>query len=159
MEKGKLSVEKRKFPRVALKAEVRFRKLATAEAEAASADFVQAKTKDLSQGGIALEETVHLANGDLLKLEIDVPGRDKPIKAYSEVMWIKPPGGKQGDPLELAGIKFMGLRAEDEEYLAEMIAEAVKEGAGVDGNPSSDNPARLSEHEFIRKMGKRFTGE
>ena len=115
------------------------------------ANYQEARSKDLSQGGLALVEMAHLENGDLLKVEIELPGRDKPIKAYSEVMWIKPPGAAEADPLEIAGIKFMGLREEDEEYLEKIIAAALEESEA-----SQDDAARLDENAFIKKMGQRF---
>jgi hypothetical protein len=150
MLKGILSVEKRKFPRIPLDATVRFRRLSNQkEKDAARANFVEARSKDLSQGGVALVQTAELKTGDLLKIEIQIPGREGAIKAFSEVMWIKPPGSEA--KLEVAGIKFMGLKQDDEDYLSNLISEAVEEGSELDGEA-----ARLSETEFIRKMGKRF---
>jgi c-di-GMP-binding flagellar brake protein YcgR len=155
MEKGTLAIEKRKFPRVSLDATVRFRKLSSQkEKEAVMAEFVEVRSKDLSQGGLALVEMAALTSGDLLKVEVDVPGRDEPIKAYSEVMWIKPSGKDEKAESEVAGIKFMGLKPDDEEYLSNMIKEAVADGKELDGEAS-----RLSEKDFIKKMGKRFTKE
>ena len=151
MERGTLSIEKRKFPRIPLEASVRFRRLSTDQERSEVANFAEAKTRDLSQGGIALVEASHLTRGDLLKIEIEVPQRKDPIKAFSEVMWIKPPDADQDATLEIAGIKFMGLRPEDEEFLAGLIGEAVGEGTEEDGEAE-----RLSETDFIQKMGKRF---
>ena len=150
MEKGSLSLEKRKFPRVPIQAEVRFRKLASDEEKAEAMSYVVAKSQDLSQGGLALIETAHLKKGDLLKMELEIPGHDAVIKAYSEVMWIRPPKVVDGQQIETAGIKFMGLRPADEQFLVNLV-----EKAGGAKEPKAA-AKRVSENEFIKKMGKRF---
>ena len=154
MEKGKLSIEKRKFPRVDLDVTVRFRRLSTPEEKEEAAGFQDAHTANLSQGGVQLMETMHLGKGDLLKLEIEVPDRQTAIKAYSEVMWIKPPDGEESQ--ESAGIKFMGLKDEDEDFLAGLVERAVRKANGGEGATSR---SRIDEDEFIKKMGKRFSGQ
>ena len=151
MEKGALAVEKRRHPRVDLEVTVRFRRLAQDEKEEAVTQFQQAQTKDVSQSGIALVQTQHLDSGDLIKLEIDLPGRDKPVKAYSEVMWIRPPGAEE--KVEIAGIQFMGLKPEDEAYLAGLVEQALQRDDGSD----DDEGDRTREKEFIRKIGKLFS--
>ena len=152
MDKGQLSIEKRQFPRVDLDVVVRFRRLATPEEKEEVAGFQEAHTANLSQGGVQLQETSHLGQGDLLKLEIEVPDRNEAIKAYSEVMWIKPQGSDEGQ--EYAGIKFRGLKDEDEDFLAGLVERAVRKAS--EGNTAAK---RIDEDDFIKKMGERFKGQ
>jgi c-di-GMP-binding flagellar brake protein YcgR len=120
MDDAQLTVEKRRFPRVAVSLNVRFKVINnTPEAEslAKGREALASQSTNVSKGGVALYTEYKLAKGDLVKVELVLPGSTKPVKAFAEVKWCQAAreGGKDGG--FRAGILFMALRREDEERL------------------------------------------
>jgi hypothetical protein len=120
MDDAQLTVEKRRFPRLSVSLHVRFKVINnTPEAEelAKGREAQPSKSTNVSKGGVALSTEYRLAKGDLVKVELVLPGSIKPVKAFAEVKWCA--AAKEGDKdgAFRAGILFMALRREDEERL------------------------------------------
>lgn len=51
-------------------------------------------SRDLSREGIKMSSNVHLDEGMLIDIEIDIPDDPKPVKTSGKVMWSRPSEGK-----------------------------------------------------------------
>lgn len=65
--------------------------------------------KDVSKGGLKLHSKEALRNGDMLELELSVPGKRPPITAMGQVVWNHNLGSAGYD----AGLKFKTIKPED----------------------------------------------
>lgn len=111
--------EKRKFVRLNLNVEVRWRKII--ETLDRAVDNINL-TKDISGGGIRLivDETVKVA--DKLSLEIKLP-TDKVIYCQGRVIWVEKfeiVGRRHEDRYE-AGIEFMDISDDDREEISKLV--------------------------------------
>lgn len=129
MEKASLSFDKRKHPRIKVTIPVQFKVInETDEALVALEEkkiLLSGRSKDISAEGLFLISDRFLEKGDILKLEVDLPDEHKPVRAFSEVIWVSDHGlseGKHG-----AGIYFMALRDEDADSIGRFVANTLKQ--------------------------------
>ncbi len=105
-------LEKRKENRVLLSLPVRFKtfNLERLPEEVKDDQLDQkAQIQDLSLGGLQVLSAVRLNEGDVLELEMDIPGK-KTARSVAKVMWSRevPPGGSW-----YCGIHFIPVNDED----------------------------------------------
>ncbi len=129
MEKASLSFDKRKHPRIKVTIPVQFKVInETDEALIALEEkkiLLSGRSKDVSAEGLFLISDRFLEKGDILKLEVVLPEEPKPVRAFSEVIWLSDHGlqeGKHG-----AGIYFMALRDEDADSIGRFVASTLKQ--------------------------------
>lgn len=65
--------------------------------------------KDVSREGLKLSGKEGLSEGDVLRLDMTIPGKRAPIKATGHVVWNK---GMAGSGYDI-GLKFDSIKAED----------------------------------------------
>ncbi|MEW6516976.1 MAG: PilZ domain-containing protein [candidate division FCPU426 bacterium] len=128
MEEASLSFDKRKHPRIKVTIPVQFKVInETDEAMMALEEkrsLLKGDSKDVSAEGLFLVCDRILEKGDILKIEVVLPEESKPVRAFSEVIWVSDHGlseGKHG-----AGIYFMALRDEDADAIGRFIAHILK---------------------------------
>ncbi len=122
MEKGQL-IDKRRHPRRNAALPVLFKILnSTREIAQLAAQESRALSKDLSRSGLALASSHPLKKGDMIKLKLEMPGMDRAIRAFAEVVWSAEGVGPAQETL--AGIRFLALRQEDEDLLDGFVAGA-----------------------------------
>jgi len=73
---------------------------------------IKSRIKDLSREGMRLLTDNDLPKGTSVELEIDIPGDNMPVFAFSEVMWSK----KSGNNHE-AGLRFTKIEPLDRSKL------------------------------------------
>jgi hypothetical protein len=129
MAEGNLTVEKRHTPRVIVTLPVRYKVISGAAADKTAQVKEQIKTEgcNISKGGLGLLGTENLNKGDLIKVEIEIPGATKPLKTFAEVKWCRTleEGGGKG-PVYRAGISFMAFRHEDDKVLDEYVSRVMR---------------------------------
>lgn len=130
LEKGALSFDKRKHPRIKVQVPVEYKVVNQSEVTQLLDQRKLIKTggsKDVSAEGLFLVSEHVLTKGDIIRLDVHLPGEPKAVRAFSEVVWCSDaglPAGQHG-----SGISFMALRDEDQERMQRFIAEALaKEG-------------------------------
>lgn len=101
--------EKRKFVRLKKCVDVTYVSLTTMRSPFSSL------TKDIGGGGICIYPRDAIKKGEVLELEMRLPG-EKPIFAVGKAAWIK---GKPGKPE--AGIKFIAIEAKDKARIFEFV--------------------------------------
>ena len=119
MPEGNLFVEKRAHPRIAVKIPVKYR---VVEDLAGIQSIVEMRknetntqTLDLSLGGMYIVCEQHLGVGSILHLDITIPGKEKRLTAFGEVVWSKDSG---------SGLHFMMIKHEDLEALSAFLNES-----------------------------------
>jgi c-di-GMP-binding flagellar brake protein YcgR len=80
--------ERRKFKRFDAYMSVKFKTPGSEEVQGISL------SKDLSREGIKMNSNVHLKQGTLVDLEIDIPDDPKPVRTSGTVMWSCPAEGR-----------------------------------------------------------------
>lgn len=115
-EKGQ---EKRRFPRLKTELLVRYKIL-----EAPKEEISDAKTKNISAGGICLVAREKINPGSILMLEIRFPKSDEAVVAYGRVIWsqdsalgLSPAGHMRFDN----GIEFEEITDSDRERIKQHI--------------------------------------
>lgn len=113
--------EKRRFARLNLLADTFYKKKTVPQKKKLSL------FKNISIGGICLIAYEELQAGDLLDLEIYLPGYNIPINIVGRVVWVKefviggPPAEKRFD----AGVEFIEAKEEDVKEIGKYIANYV----------------------------------
>ncbi len=75
-----------------------------------------AQSQDLSLGGVFLIANLVLRVGSVLSLEIALPGRDRVVSPFAEVVWSNDSG---------LGLQFVALKEKDEEALGFFISQKI----------------------------------
>jgi hypothetical protein len=65
---------------------------------------VEGQTINISLSGLAIATETLLKKGDYLKVELSLPGMQRPTRALAEVMWVEEKGGQFA-----SGIRFLIL--------------------------------------------------
>jgi hypothetical protein len=123
MSNANLTVEKRRTPRVIVAIPVRFKVINQAVDQPKEQKALE--TLNLSKGGVGLFCLEPLNKGDLLKVEIGVPGATKPLKTFAEVKWCRKMEAEKHRDQYRAGISFMAFRHEDDKLLDEYIGRVL----------------------------------
>jgi len=105
-------LEKRVHPRVSAQIHVKYRLLEDPKEIESILELRKSEkttqTSDLSQGGLYIVAVRPLEMGNILRLEIGLPGRKDPLSAFAEVVWANETGG---------GLRFLTMKEEDRETL------------------------------------------
>ena len=107
--------EKRKFPRFTVNVEVHWKKISSAEER--TAQHIS-HIKDASLGGICLVLSPGIVAGDMLQLEILLPGK-KSILSKGRVAWINPQVRVKGrtSPICEGGVEFLDMSSADKKEI------------------------------------------
>ncbi|MCD4813839.1 PilZ domain-containing protein [bacterium] len=132
MEKASLSFDKRKHPRIKVTIPIQYKVINETEEAASILEekkmSLAGDSKNVSAEGLFLVSERLLEKGDILKIEVVLPTAAKPVRAFSEVIWVSDhsvPDGVHG-----AGIYFMALRDEDADVIGQFIADSLKKNPG-----------------------------
>ena len=103
--------EKRKFPRFTMEVEVHWKKISGTDER--TAQHIS-HAKDASLGGICLVLSPSIAAGDILQLEIRLPGTQG-IFSKGKVVWINPRARVKGrtSPVCEGGVEFLDMSDAD----------------------------------------------
>jgi hypothetical protein len=77
---------------------------AAAEAVAGPGVKVEGQTINISLSGLAISTETLLKRGDYMKVELSLPGMQRPTRALAEVMWVEEKDGQCA-----SGIRFLIL--------------------------------------------------
>jgi hypothetical protein len=124
MKNATLEVDKRGTPRVALSLPVRYVPLVDSPQLLEllqSTPKDQAQTDNVSESGLSLVCRGAIAQGQLVKVEIDLHG--KVVRAFAEAKWCRPVPGSDG--MVQVGLGFLALVQQQQQALHEVIAEAL----------------------------------
>jgi Tfp pilus assembly protein PilZ len=117
MENASLSFDKRKHPRIKVTIPVKYKVINQTEEALALLEqkrgSLSGSSLDVSAEGLCLVTPHELSRGDILKIEVSLPGEGQALRAFSEVVWT----GAQNS----AGIFFMALREEDAEKIKRFV--------------------------------------
>jgi len=80
---------------------------------------VEARTRDVGQGGVALQAPIPLRRGETLGVRLELPGCPAVIEAQAEVVWANEKGK--------AGLRFIRLASECRSALEAWIAKRLGE--------------------------------
>jgi Tfp pilus assembly protein PilZ len=126
LEKGALSFDKRKHPRLKVQVPVEFKVVNQSEVTHLLDQKKLIKSgdsKDVSAEGLFLVSEHPLVKGDIVRLDVHLPGEPRAVRAFSEVVWCSDadlPDGRHG-----SGISFMALKDEDQERMRRFIAQSL----------------------------------
>lgn len=66
---------------------------------------VRTTMQNISVGGLSLQVKEAVRNGELMKIEIQVPDWQEPIRVVGDVIW-HGTGGPKDEPQHFAGVRF-----------------------------------------------------
>ncbi len=84
-----------------------------------------ANLTNISTGGLNFATTEAVAEGDVISLDILIPGYDKPISAEAWVLRVRPIKAKGGG--YSVGVEFKNINKEDSEALDNFVRSFAKE--------------------------------
>jgi PilZ domain len=129
MVEASLSFDKRKHPRINVTIPIQYSVINDTEEALAVMEekksILVGNSKDVSAEGMFLVSERLLEKGDILKIEVTLPDEHKPIRAFSEVIWVS--DQDLGENKHGAGIFFMALRDEDADKVGRFIADMLKQ--------------------------------
>jgi len=118
---GNLFIERRKFKRVDFDYKITY-KLIRGEEEVQELKKAILKkegtTSDISLGGIKVYGEMDGMQGDIIRLEIHIQGREEPITTFAEIKWIK-----QEKDKKIFGLEFLILKDADKRTIKEIVGE------------------------------------
>lgn len=80
---------------------------------------VNLNVKDISATGIGIQLDAKFEKGDIIELEIKVPGDDIPMFVTGEIVWIAPE--KNGNGTYLAGVRLARVEKNDKNRLIKFL--------------------------------------
>lgn len=116
---GNLFIERRKFKRVDINYRITYKIITGVEEVQELRKAIlkkEGKTTDISLGGIKVYGEMDGMQGDILRLEIHIEGRDEPITTFAEIKWIK-----QEKDKKIFGLEFLILKDEDKKTIEEIV--------------------------------------
>ena len=105
-ELGSLSAHQQRYFRVSIELPIHF---------ALDGNAVEAKTVNISSGGLAIQSPVPLAHGSTIEVTFTLPGHDAPIEAKTKLAWTGPDG--------LSGLSIMDIHPAFERQLQQWLTE------------------------------------
>lgn len=109
-------IEKRADKRAEFNQEIKY-KLIGDESTKVQVEYITAKTKNISKGGLCIIMPHKINEGNVIRVEIPIDNNSKYIKAFCEVQWCKENSTGSFD----VGVSFIALREDDLEYLNKYI--------------------------------------
>jgi hypothetical protein len=125
MNRGTISFEKRKNPRVQISLPIHYKRVNPEESPSQMPKKNPGKMDNLSRDGVFLVTDELMVKDDILRIEFVLPKHFRPIKTYAEIIWLSDEGLEPGQ--HGAGIMFMALRDEDRDRLSDFITQAFKD--------------------------------
>lgn len=100
------SSDHRRHDRLRVDVKIKYKVInrAAAEEVAGPGAKVEGKTLNVSLSGLAIATETLLKKGDYLKVELSLPGMQRPTRALAEVMWVEEKDGQHA-----SGIRFLIL--------------------------------------------------
>ena len=133
MKKASLAFDKRKYPRLKIEIPIRYKVINHSQEVIALLEHKKViqtgNSKDISAEGLFLVSGHRLFTGDILKVEMQLPETEAPIRAFSEVIWSSEmglPSGRYG-----SGLYFMALRDEDQQRMQSYVNKVLAEESSV----------------------------
>ena len=108
--------EKRKFLRLHASIEVTYKKIKQHKRQ----KTIETRAENISGGGVCFVAKDDLRSGDLLDLEISIPGLADKIHAVSEVLWFKTTKEEDRGFRE-AGVRFRDISPQDLHQVLEYV--------------------------------------
>lgn len=115
---GHLFIERRKFKRVDIDYKINYKLIRGEEVKEFKKAIMkkEGKTSDISLGGIKVYGEMDGMVGDIIRLEIEINGRDEPITTFAEIKWIK-----QEKDKKVFGLEFLILKDADKKTIEEIV--------------------------------------
>ena len=87
-------------------------------------DYLFAKTKNISQGGVCIKLPINVDVSSMVSMEMFFPikEREKLLRVIGEVRWCR----EIKENEYMAGLSFVVINAEDSEFLNTFIAQKIK---------------------------------
>lgn len=102
-----VSNNNRRHERLSVDTKIKYKVINRAAAEEVTGGGggkVEGKTINISMSGLAIATETLLKKGDYLKVELSLPGMQRPTRALAEVMWVEEKDGQHA-----SGIRFLIL--------------------------------------------------
>jgi hypothetical protein len=109
-------LEKRMDKRADIEEHARF-KLLGEDQSSMNMEYAEAKTRNISRGGVCMDIPYKIAEGNVIRVEIPIEKIDRPIKAFCEVQWCRPADQGRYE----VGLSFIALKEEDAEFLNDYV--------------------------------------
>lgn len=107
-------IERRKYVRLQAHPGVRYQPVSSAVACPAGRTLV----RNLSGGGLCIYVAGDLREGDLLRIELEMPYLEAPVCAIAEVVWIVPRSAGRNNEV---GMKFRDIADRDLHHILEYV--------------------------------------
>jgi hypothetical protein len=122
------SSEHRRHDRLRVDTKIKYKVInrAAAEEVAGPGVKVEGQTLNISLSGLAIATETLLKKGDYLKVELSLPGMQRPTRALAEVMWVEEKGGQCA-----SGIRFLILLNEADDSSIKRFMSNQGEAGGV----------------------------
>ena len=126
MEEAALSFDKRKYPRIKMELQVKYKVINQNEEALALLEHKKAvqmgQAQDVSEQGLCLAGSQRLNPGDIIKLEVPLPEDNHLVRVFSEVIWSTE---KDSAGRFLSGIYFMALKDQDAEKMKRFVEKTL----------------------------------
>lgn len=119
MAEGELYLERRKHKRIDRNLKVTYKVIrGEEEVEEIKKNIIKqtGKSTDISLGGIKVDGDIPGVQGDVIRIEVMIDGRQEPITTFAEVKWIKGEGVSKS-----FGLEFLILKDADKQSIEEII--------------------------------------
>ena len=119
--------EHRRHERLRVDAKVKYRVINRQVAEEVMGPGLRpdGQSVNISLSGLAITTEAPLNKGDFLKVELGLPGMQRPSRSLAEVMWARIEGGQN-----VAGIRFMIFLNEADDSSIRRFIESQRTGGG-----------------------------
>jgi Tfp pilus assembly protein PilZ len=104
--------ERRRYERIACQIPVRYR----LKAQGMITSWKESEAGNISTGGLFITFGEKIPLGDVIALEVRVPGLVGPLQVDARVAWVKEAAG-----VVECGLEFSGLKPQDKKFLAGFI--------------------------------------
>jgi c-di-GMP-binding flagellar brake protein YcgR len=118
------NANKRKFPRLSINVEVKYRILSTPSPIAP-----RTRTRNISEGGLCIMILEKVTIGTLLNLKIVLPDTDQPIIATGKVLWIDEFTiySTEAYTFYECGVEYVNIVPQDQENICHYVMCNIKE--------------------------------
>ena len=110
----KFFMERRAHKRLQHETDAKY-KIISDETDLMGLRYREAKTANISRGGICMKLAMRLSEGSVIRLEIPLEKRKKNIDTFCEVEWCSPDAGEF-----MSGLSFINLTDDDLDYINEL---------------------------------------
>lgn len=120
-------VEKRKFTRFPLEAEIRWKRVLNDFDDPAEPTPHMGHTRDMSAGGLCIDMDSGISTGDMLLLEIKI-SQDRTIYSKGRVAWVNPLARIKGWTISSfeSGVELLNLSSHEKTELDDFVARSFQ---------------------------------